>query len=125
MSQEQKGAWVTGLWEACFWAVRRAVHPPVPQASVAHRQLSLHICHLQLLAGGAQEAGWSCRGTGSWGETILTSCETGCLEEKSQSELSTRQSVQSPSVPDKSLFQPALCKQTEAFLLLTCSAAGA
>lgn len=48
-------------------------------------------------------------------ETVLTSCEIGCLERRSRSELPApgRAPYRAPSVPYNPFFQPALCKQNK------------
>lgn len=73
-----------GLRWGCSWT-------PGGLSSSSHlaacRQLALHSGHLQLLlAGRGQEAGWSWgEGTVTLGrECILTSWDTGCLEEKNR-----------------------------------------
>lgn len=105
---------VPGWWvvKASLLAGLKGWYPSqLPSHPGSHSQLSLHICHLQLLAGREREAGWS---SGNVTVTprersILTSCKTGCLRKKSQSKMPAQvMSAQNPSVPHNPSFNPLM-----------------
>lgn len=111
-SQEQKGAWVTGLWEACFWATWRAVHPQFPQLQwlIDNCLLTSVTCSCwraerRKLAGPAEA-----RGAGKKPSSLPV--RLAAWRRKARARCQHQGSpYRAPSVPDKSLFQLALRKQ--------------